>query len=79
MSGPNSDEISQQDLESIEQTVVEELRSWLIANPNAEWKQSRFNLIEQCSEAKLREILRRLAQVCSYLCFVLYFSFFIFF
>lgn len=67
MSGPDGDEISQQHLASTEHTVVEELRNWLIANPNAEWKQSpRFKLVEQCSEASLREILQRLAQVCCY-------------
>lgn len=69
MSGPSSGEIFRQELDSIERTVVEELLNWLVANPNAEWKQSRFNLIEQCSEAKLREILQRLAQVGFYCVF----------
>lgn len=64
MSLPNSDEILQKTLEHVEHTVVEELKTWLEANPHAEWKQSpRFKLVEQCSEIKLREILQQLAQV----------------
>lgn len=67
MSGPNGDEIFQQQLDSTEHTAVEELHNWLIANPNAEWKESpRFKLVEQCSEARLREILQLLAQVCRF-------------
>lgn len=67
MSGPNSDNIFQQTLDPIEQTVVEKLKNWLEANPHAEWKQSpQFNLVEQCSEMKLREILQQLAQVGLY-------------
>ncbi|OQD97564.1 hypothetical protein PENVUL_c083G04908 [Penicillium vulpinum] len=63
MSLPNSDEILQKTLEHVEHTVVEELKTWLDANPHAEWKQSpRFKLVEQCSEIKLREILQQLAQ-----------------
>jgi hypothetical protein len=64
MSGLNSDEILQQTLDPVEQTVVEELKTWLVANPHAEWRQSpRFKLVEQCSEIRLREILQQLAQV----------------
>jgi hypothetical protein len=64
MSLPNSDEILQQNLDPVEHTVVEELKTWLDANSHAEWKQSpRFKLVEQCSEIKLREILQQLAQV----------------
>jgi hypothetical protein len=68
MSGPKSCGVLQQDLEPLERTVVEELKSWLATNPNAEWKPSpRFSLVEQCSETKLRQILQQLAQVCLYL------------
>lgn len=64
MSLPNSDEVLQQNLDPVERTVVEELKTWLDANLHAEWKQSpRFRLVEQCSEIKLREILQQLAQV----------------
>lgn len=67
MTRPNGDEIFEQQLDPTEHTAVEELHNWLIANPNAEWKESpRFKLVEQCSEARLREILQLLAQVCRY-------------
>lgn len=67
MGGPNGDVIFQQQLDPTEHTAVEELHNWLIANPNAEWKESpRFKLVEQCSEARLREILQLLAQVCRF-------------
>lgn len=64
MSESTSDEIFQEPLEQIEQKVTKELKTWLEANPHAEWRQSpRFKLVEQCSEIKLREILQELAQV----------------
>ena len=69
MNKPRGDENFQQELDPTERAAVDDLHNWLIANPNAEWKQSpKFNL-EQCSEAELREILERLALVCSYYAF----------
>lgn len=67
MSGPESCGVLQQDLEPLERTVVEDSKSWLVANSNAEWKHSpRFSFIEQCSETKLQQIIQPLAQVCLY-------------
>ncbi|XHF99672.1 hypothetical protein AWENTII_003163 [Aspergillus wentii] len=63
MSGSSGNGITQQDLEPIERTVVEEINSWMLANPNAEWKQSsRLRLVEQCSDAALRKILQKLTE-----------------
>lgn len=67
MSAPESDKILQLDLDPTEFSVVQELCRWLVANKEAEWKQSsRLRLVEQCSDTALRAILQQLTEVSYY-------------